>query len=147
MGLTYTVKKSKMNRLSYRIIGIVFLSLGIMGMALVWKVPAMQFLVIAVALIAAFYGIYLIKASLRQQAYDITYEFTEEHIKLKHHRGEQIIPYDEVSGLQWIEPSPDIDYFMIQIRIGKKQYVLHFNNNRKYGEKIFAYLNERVPML
>lgn len=113
-------------------------------MILVWKIPSMQFLVIAVALVAAFYGIYLIRASLRQQAYDITYEFTEEHIKLKLHNGERILPYDEVTGVQWIEPSPDIDYFMIQIRTAKKQYVLHFTQKRAYGEKIYAYLNERI---
>ncbi|MBO5238747.1 MAG: DUF308 domain-containing protein [Lachnospiraceae bacterium] len=144
MGLTYTVKKSKAGRLGYRITGIVFLILGILGMILVWKIPSMQFLVIAVALVAAFYGIYLIRASLRQQAYDITYEFTEEHIKLKLHNGERILPYDEVTGVQWIEPSPDIDYFMIQIRTAKKQYVLHFTQKRAYGEKIYAYLNERI---
>lgn len=145
MGLAYTVKKSKAGRLSYRITGIVFLLLGIAGVVLVWKVPRMQFLVIAVALMAAFYGVYLIKASVRQQAYDITYEFTEEHIKLKLHNGERLLPYGEVTGIQWIEPSPDIDYFMIQIRSGNKQYVLHFDHNRHYGEQIYKYLAERVP--
>ncbi len=145
MGLSYTVKKSKVSRLGYRITGIVFLLLGIAGVVLVWKVPRMQFLVITVAFMAAFYGIYLIKASVRQQAYDITYEFTEEHIKLKLHNGERLLPYGEVTGIQWIEPSPDIDYFMIQIRNGKKQYVLHFDHNRRYGERIYEYLKERVP--
>ncbi len=146
MGLTYTVKKSKAGRLGYRITGIVFLMLGIAGAVLVWKVPNMRFLVIAVALMAAFYGIYLIRASLRQQAYDITYEFTEEHIKLKLHNKEVVLPYSEVTGLQWVEPSPDLDYFIIQIKTGKKQYVLHFSNNRTYGEKIYQYLSERVPI-
>lgn len=145
MGLTYTVKKSKAGRLGYRITGIIFLLLGIAGMIIVWRTPSMRFLVIAVALVAAFYGIYLLKASLRQQAYDITYEFTEEHIRLKLHNKEQILPYGEVKGVQWIEPSPDMDYFMIQIRTKKQQYVLHFTNKRSYGEKIFAYLMERVP--
>lgn len=144
MGLTYTVKKNKAGRLGYRFTGIVFLLLGLAGMVLVWKVPSMQFLVIAVGLVAAFYGVYLIRASLRQQAYDITYEFTEEHIKLKLHRGERILPYDEVTGVQWIEPSPDVDYVMIQIRTGKKQYVLHFSQKRAYAQKIFDYLNERI---
>ena len=146
MGLSYTVKKSKTARIGYRIIGTLFLLLGIAGMILVWRLPAMRFLVIAVALIAGFYGVYLLKASFRLQAYDITYEFTEEHIKLKLHNGERILPYAEVTGLQWIEPSPDIDYFMIQIRSKKQQYVLHFRNNREYGQRIFNYLNERVPI-
>lgn len=145
MGLTYTVKKSKAGRIGYRITGIVFLLLGIAGMVIVWKISAMRFLVIAVALVAAFYGIYLLRASLRQQAYDITYEFTEEHIKLKLHNKELLLPYTEVKGVRWIEPSPDLDYFMIQIRTAKQQYVLHFTNKRSYGEKIFAYLIERVP--
>lgn len=145
MGLTYTVKKSKAGRLGYRITGIVFTLLGIIGMILVWKVPNMRFLVIAVAVMAAFYGIYLIRASLRQQAYDITYEFTEEHIKLKLHNGDQILPYSEVTNVQWIEPSPDMDYVMIQIQSKSRQYVLHFNNKRSYCETIFKYLSERVP--
>lgn len=147
MGLSYTVKKNKMSRLSCRITGIVFLLLGIAGVVLVWKVPRMQFLVIAVALMAAFYGVYLFKASIRRQAYDITYEFTEEHIRLKLHNGELLLPYGEVTGVQWIEPSPDIDYFMIQIRTGKEQYVLHFDHNRQYGERIYAYLKERIPAM
>ncbi|MCM1496361.1 MAG: hypothetical protein NC089_11260 [Bacteroides sp.] len=147
MGLTYTVKKSKAGRLGYRITGIIFLLLGIAGVIIVWKISSMRFLVIAVALVAAFYGFYLVKASLRQQAYDITYEFTEEHIKLKLHNKEVLLPYGEVKGVQWIEPSPDIDYFMIQIRTGRQQYVLPFNNKRAYGERVFAYLMERVPEL
>lgn len=145
MGLTYTVKKSKAGRLGYRMTGIAFLLLGLAGVVLVWKVPSMKFLVIAVALIAAFYGIYLIRASLRQQAYDITYEFTDEHICLKLHNGEKLLPYDEIKGVQWIEPSPDLDYVMIQIRIEKQQFVLHFTNKRSYAEKIFLYLQERIP--
>lgn len=144
MGLTYTVKKNKAGRISYRVVGLVFLLLGIAGVVLVWQISSMRFLVIAVAMMSAFYGFYLIKASLRQQAYDITYEFTEEHIKLITHKKEQILPYDEVKGVQWIEPSPDVDYVMIQIEAGHQRYVLHFSNKRAYGEKIYIYLQNRL---
>lgn len=145
MGLQYTVKKSKTTRIGYRVLGGIFLALGILGLALVWRLSAMRFLVIAVAVVAAFYGIYLIRASLRLQAYDITYEFTEEHIKLKLRNGEKIVPYDEVDNVQWIEPTPDVDYILIQIKVGRQQFVLHFSNKRPYAEKVFAYLLERVP--
>ncbi len=143
--MEYTVKKSKAGRIGYRITGAVFLVLGILGVLLAVQVPSMKFLVIAVAAVAAFYGVYLLKASFRQQAYDITYEFTEEHIKLILHNGEKLLPYDEVSRVQWIEPSPDVDYVMIQIRSGKQQYVLHFTGKRAYAEKIYSYLLARVP--
>lgn len=146
MGLQYTVKKSKMTRIGYRVLGGIFLIIGMLGLILVWRLSAMRFLVIAVALVAAFYGIYLIRASWRLQAYDITYEFTEEHIKLILHNGEKIVPYDEVAHLQWVEPTPDLDYVLIQIRVGKQQFVLHFSNKRAYAEKVFAYLMERVPI-
>lgn len=147
MGLTYTVKKSKASRMSFRIMGIIFILLGILGMVLVWRLPSMRYLVISVAAVAGFYGVYLLKSSLRQQAYDITYEFTEEYIKLKLHNKEKLLPYTEVLGVKWIEPTPDIDYFMIQIRTKKQQYVLHFTNKRAYGLKIFNYLAERVPSM
>ena len=143
--MEYTVKKSKAGRIGYRITGAVFLVLGILGGVLAVRVPSMKFLVIAVAAVAAFYGVYLLKASFRQQAYDITYEFTEEHIKLILHNGEKLLPYDEVSRVQWIEPSPDVDYVMIQIQSGKQQYVLHFTGKRAYAEKIYSYLLTRVP--
>ena len=145
MGLSYTVKKSKSARIGYRILGIIFLGLGVLGIILTAKMTAMRFLVIGVALMAAFYGIYLLKSSFRLQAYDISYEFTEEHIKLITHKGEQLIPYDQVEDVQWVEPTPDLDYILLQIKIGKKQYVLHFSNKRQYAEKVFAYLLERVP--
>jgi disulfide bond formation protein DsbB len=145
MGLQYTVKKSKTTRIGYRILGGVFLVLGILGFALVWRLSMMRFFVIAVALVSAFYGIYLIRASLRLQAYDITYEFTEEHIKLQLHNGEKLVPYDEVADVQWIEPTPDLDYILVQITVGKQKFVLHFSNKRAYAEKVFAYLLERVP--
>ena len=145
MGFTYTVKKNKAGRISYRVVGIVFLALGVLGMVLVWRLPAMRFLVIAVAVMAIFYGLYLLKASLRQQAYDITYEFTEEHIKLNMHNKEKLLPYAEIKSIQWIEPSPDVDYVMIQINAGSQRYVLHFSNKREYGQQIYSYLQERVP--
>lgn len=147
MGLSYTVKKSKSARIGYRVLGMIFLILGILGMVLVWRLPSMKFLVIIVALMAAFYGVYLLRASFRLQAYDISYEFTEEHIKLNTHKGERLIPYDEVADVQWVEPTPDIDYILLQIKVGKQQFVLHFRSKRAYAEKVFAYLLERVPNL
>lgn len=146
MGLQYTVKKSSTGRIGYRVLGAIFILLGGLGIGLVWKIPYMKFLVIMVAAVSIFYGIYLLKASFRLQAYDITYNFTEEHIKLQLHNGEKIIPYDEVLDVQWIEPSMDIDYILIQIKIKKKQFVLHFSNKRSYAEKVYAYLLERVSI-
>lgn len=143
--MEYTVKKSKAGRIGYRIIGVVFLLLGILGLALIFRIPSMRFLVVAVAAVSAFYGIYLLRASFRQQAYDITYEFTEEYIKLHLHKGDRILPYDAVKGIQWVEPNPDIDYVMLQIRLDKQQYVLHFSGKRPYAEKIYTYLLARVP--
>lgn len=143
--MEYTVKKSKAGRIGYRVTGAVFLVLGCLGVILTFRISSMRFLVIAVAAVAAFYGVYLLKASFRQQAYDITYEFTEEYIKLHLHNGEQLLPYDEVKGVQWVEPNPDIDYVMIQLRLAKHQYVLHFSGKRPYAEKIYTYLLARVP--
>lgn len=146
MGLTYTVKKSKAGRIGYRVLGIMFLGLGILGIVLSFKLATMKFVVLMVAMMSIFYGVYLLRASFRLQAYDISYEFTEEHIKLRLHNGERIVPYDEVDDIQWVEPSPDIDYILIQIKIGKQQFVLHFSNKRSYAEKVYAYLLERVPL-
>ena len=146
MGLTYTVKKSKAGRIGYRVLGLMFLGLGILGIVLSFKLATMKFVVLMVAMMSMFYGVYLLCASFRLQAYDISYEFTEEHIKLRLHNGERIVPYDEVDDIQWVEPSPDIDYILIQIKIGKQQFVLHFSNKRPYAEKVYAYLLERVPL-
>lgn len=146
MGLTYTVKKSKAGRIGYRVLGLMFLGLGILGIVLSFKLATMKFVVLMVAMMSMFYGVYLLRASFRLQAYDVSYEFTEEHIKLRLHNGDRIVPYDEVDDIQWVEPSPDIDYILIQIKIGKQQFVLHFSNKRSYAEKVYAYLLERVPL-
>lgn len=146
MGLTYTVKKSKTGRIGYRVLGLMFLGLGILGIVLSFKLATMKFVVLMVAMMSMFYGVYLLRASFRLQAYDVSYEFTEEHIKLRLHNGDRIVPYDEVDDIQWVEPSPDIDYILIQIKIGKQQFVLHFSNKRSYAEKVYAYLLERVPL-
>lgn len=145
MGLSYVVKKNKHGRWAFRGLGFIFAILGVLGVVLTFRVQYMRFFVLAVALVAAFYGFYLIKSSFRLQAYDITYEFTEEHVKIIHHRGQQIITYDCVEEAQYIEPSPDVDYVLIKLVTNERKYVLHFNNQKEFAKKIHAYLLARIP--
>lgn len=143
--MEYTVHKNKATRISYRITGIVFLLLAITAIVFAFiRVGSLRVLVAIFSSIGMFYGIYLVKMSFRKQAYDITYQFSEEGILLKYHKGEETLTYDRIIDVSLIEPDPDIAYSIVQIKTEKEQLVLHFVDKDTYANKIFEYLNCRI---
>ena len=86
------------------------------------------------------YGVYLFTQTLKAQAYDITYVFGDKKMTLKLHRKEQVYSYDEITSLSYVVPNENMDYGVIQIYIGKEQYVIPFMGNSNVGEALYGML-------
>ena len=86
------------------------------------------------------YGVNILSQTLKPQAYDITYVFLDKTMTLKMHRGEQTISYGEITDLGYVVPNESLDYSLIQIYIGKEQYVIPFAENTQVGEALYGML-------
>lgn len=143
--MRYHMKKNKMTRISYRMVGVLFVAVAA---AEIITIPYMKSGGrAALGLMAVFliwYGGYLFKMSFRRQAYDIVYEFEEAGITIHHHRGDEQVPYARVEDVQIMAPDPDLPYRIVRIKIGKIQYVLSFSNDIELSERIFQYVYSRL---
>ena len=77
---------------------------------------------------------------MRPQAYDITYVFGDKTMTLKMHRKDKTITYDEITDLGFVVPNESMDYSLIQIYIGKEQYIIPFPTNRNVAEALYGML-------
>ena len=59
---------------------------------------------------------------------------------LKMHRKEMTISYGEIRDLGYVVPNENMDYSLIQIYIGKEQFVIPFTSNREIGEALYGML-------
>lgn len=139
--MEHTVRKNRKNRIAMRIVAAIFII-----------VPLLQILAIAVTgnggrawilFVCAFcigYGVNLLRQTLKPQAYDITYVFGDKTLTLKMHRKERIISYGEITDLGYVIPNPNLDYSMIQLYIGKEQFVLPFASNTNVAKALYEML-------
>ena len=58
--------------------------------------------------------------------------------------GDKRHTYDEIGDLNQIIPENEMYYSIIQITIGRKQYILPFSYKKEVADKIYSFLNERV---
>ena len=143
--LNYHVKKRKRTRYTLRIVGFVTILVCmsqiiafIMGYGRGYRIGTF------IAFVLCLYGFYLFFNSFRATAYDIDYEFNKEDFVIHTRYGDKKHTYDEIGDLNQIIPENDMFYSMIQITIGKKQYLLPFSYKKEVADKIYAFLNERV---
>ena len=143
--MRYHVKKNKMTRISYRMVGILFI---LVAVAQIFAVMHMQkgsrVLLGMMAVFLIFYGGYLFKMSFRRQAYDMVYEFEEAGMVLHFHNGEEKVPYAEIEDIEIMAPDPNLPYRIIRIKIKGIHYVLPFADNIELCEKIFQYVYARM---
>ena len=107
--MRYHVKKNKMTRISYRMVGILFI---LVAVAQIFAVMHMQIgsrvLLGMMAVFLIFYGGYLFKMSFRRQAYDMVYEFEEAGMVLHFHNGEEKVPSSESADMEIISNDPNL---------------------------------------
>lgn len=140
--MEYTVKKSKGNRIAIRAVGLLFLLIAVVRFAVVVTSKERTNTLLTLLLCAGglVYGWYLFAQTWKAQAYDITYVFGDQTLTLKLKCGERIVSYGEISDLGYVVPNENMDYSMIQIYIGKEQYVLPFMGKSEVGKALYGML-------
>lgn len=147
--MQYKVKKNKYNRYAFRFAALIFVVVGIVsvfGFYINIKSGQKLYATVTGILIAVCvsYGVFLIKETFKITAYDITYFFESDLIRMSTMRGERKLKYEDVDDIGLVVPSPDIDYIIIQIKTPKLQYVIPFIDNSQYGYKIYDFLKNKV---
>lgn len=140
--MEYTVKKSKVNRITMRFTACVFILIAVLRFVVVVMSNEHKSMVLTVILCAGCltYGIMLLRQTFKEQAYDITYVFGDKTLILKMHRKEKKISYSEVSDLGYVIPNDNMDYSIVQIYIGKEQFVLPFMGKSEAGKALYGML-------
>ncbi len=140
--MEHTVRKNKYNRIGMRIIAAIFILIAVVRIVVVVtsKEPTNRILTAILCAGCLAYGFYLLRQTLKPQAYDITYVFGDKTMTLKMHRKEFTISYGEIRDLGFVVPNDNMDYSLIQIYIGKEQYVIPFSANRNVAEALYGML-------
>lgn len=140
--MEHTVRKSKYNRIAMRFVAFVFVMIAVLRFVVVLMSHERKSVLFTIVLCAGCltYGFYLLRQTLKPQAYDITYVFGDKTMTLKLHRKELKIGYGEIKDLGYVVPNPNLDYSIIQIYIGKEQYMIPFQGNCNVGEALYGML-------
>ncbi len=146
--MKYTVKKNKWNRFAFRFVGLVFMIVGLVNLIgfyfnLVVGKKIAAVICAALVGICIIYGGYLIKETFKLTAYDITYIFEEEFIRIIGKHKERILMYENIDDACIVVPTKDMDYVILQIKVKKIQYILPFINNVEYGQRICDFIEDK----
>ena len=143
--IAYSVKKNKRSRMTFRLLGLFFVaftSLLIVPVILGYDKHSVFTLIIAFLL--GCYGLALFFHSFGKTQYDIMYEFHEDEIVVKHHRGQTIYRYEDVMDYSIVSPIDPNVYSIINLKFKKEDYVIPFSFKKEFADKIYTHLNERV---
>ena len=140
--MEYTVKKNRKNRVAMRITACLFFLVAIIRFIVVVISQENRNRILTIILCAGCmtYGIYLLRQTLKVQAYDITYIFGDKTLTLKMHRKDKKISYGEISDLGYVIPNENMNYSIIQMYIGKEQFVLPFMGKSDVGKALYEML-------
>lgn len=140
--MEHTVRKSKRNRIAMRATAGIFILIAALRFADVIMSKEHKSMLLTVVLCAGCltYGILLLRQTLKAQAYDITYVFGDKMLTLKLHNRECKLGYEEIDDLGYVIPNENMDYSLIQIYIGKEQYVIPFTENSNVGKALYEML-------
>ena len=140
--MEHTVKKSRKNRIAMRFTACVFIFIALARLLYVMMSKEQKSVIFTVILCTGClgYGVMLLCQTLKAQAYDITYVFGDKTLTLKLHRKELKIKYNEINDLGYVIPNENLDYSLVQIYIGKEQYVIPFMGNSQIGKGLYEML-------
>ncbi len=146
MRYNYTVPKRKYNRIAYRIMGFIFISISAIQFFTIFKGLSGHIMLTSLfAFGLGAYGIYLVMSSLRKQAFDITYVFSDDGIKVVHHYGETNYTYDKVDFITMIIPDESMLFYMLNLKAGRDLYSIPFTMKQELCEKIYELVNSHIP--
>ena len=139
--MEHTVRKRKANRIALRTVAIIFMVIALMRFVDLMVSGESKSIIVTILCACCFmYGITLFRQTLKTQAYDITYVFGEKTLTLKMHKKEKTVSYGEITDLGYVIPNESLDYSLVQIYIGKEQYVIPFMGNSDVGKALHGML-------
>lgn len=145
MSYTYTVPKRKANRYAYRFLGFVFVLISVLQFYILLRGLAKHLMLTAIfAMLLFVYGGYLIIASFRKQAFDITYRFNEEGLTVFHHYGTHEYTFDDIDFITMVIADENMLFYLLNIKAGKHIYTIPFTMKRELCETIYEFVNSRI---
>lgn len=112
--LTHIVKKRPVTRNAYRIVGLIFIVLGVWLIYMAFNGSGMRMLKAAFGICAILYGCTLFAGSFRPAAYTATYVFSDDGIHMIQKNRTRIISYDSITNINLVIPNPDMPYYIIR---------------------------------
>ena len=139
--INYHIRKRKRTRYTFRIVGLAITVICVsqviaffMGYGRTHKIGTFF------AFLFSMYGIYLFINSFKSRFYNTDYEFKEDCFTIKSHRGERTFNYYEITDLNMIVPQNELIYSIIQIVVGKEQFLLPFTLKKEVADQIYTLL-------
>ena len=145
MSFTYKVPKRKSNRITYRIMGSIFFLVAFAQFFMVATgYGNHKMLTLIFALFLGSYGIYLIATSFRKQAFDITYLFNEDGLKVTHRYGETQYSFDDIEFVTMVIADENMLFYVLYVKTKKNLYTIPFTMKGELCEKIYEFVNARI---
>ncbi len=139
--MEYTVHKNKNNRIVIRSLAFIFIAVAVLRIIVVVTSHEKSNAIITIFCTGCMlYGFVLLWQTLKPQAYDITYVFGEKSMTLKMRKKERVVMYNEITDLGYVVPNPNLDYSLVQIYVGREQFVIPFTENSNVGEALYGML-------
>lgn len=145
MRYTYTVTKRKANRYAYRFLGIVFVLISVLQFYSLFRLTARHIMITLI--LGAFlfcYGGYLVLASFRKQAFDITYVFDDNGLLVMHHYGKSMYSFDDIDFITMVIADENMIFYVLNIKAGKDLYAIPFTMKKELCETIYEFVNSRL---
>ncbi|MBQ8413352.1 MAG: hypothetical protein IJX12_07100 [Lachnospiraceae bacterium] len=145
MSYTYLVPKRKYNRICYRVMGGIFTIIALLQVFTIVK-GASKFPMLTglLAIFLGYYGIHLIYMSVRKQAFDITYKFSEEGLLVTHHYGEKLYTFEDIEFITMVIADPNLIFYVLNIKAGKDIYTIPFTMKKELCETIYEFVHSRI---
>ena len=141
----YTVRKNKTTRITYRLAaGIIIVVPACEIWAFIMGYGRDKKLLFIICILLILYGLYLFLHTFRKTMYDITYNFEEEGLRIRHVRGETVYPYDKIDDVSLITPEDPNQYNIISIRTGKETFVIPFTLKKAQCDTVYEFLMSYV---
>jgi hypothetical protein len=143
--ITYSVKKNKRTRYTFRLTGIFFILIPLIQFILFFRGYGRKHIIgMFLCLLIFIYGIYLIVHSFKKTSYDIQYEFRDEDFSVLSRKGETKYSYSQVDDISLIVPENEMVYSIIHLTAGKDDFVIPFSYKKEFCDRLYTYVNERV---
>ena len=145
--ITYSVKKNKRTRMTFRLFGLFLVSFALlMVVPMIMGYEHHKVITLIFAILFGMYGVVLIIHSFGKTSYDIIYEFREDDMLVKHRWGETTYRYEDFTDLSQVSPDNSSFYNIINIRVGRESFIIPFTMKQEFCDKVYTYVNERMTV-